>query len=70
MFFKKKKKKIMFGHNIEPNCIYCSFNSGTDEVKCSLRKNELCKKYEYDPLKRVPLKKQNLKEYNSNDFSL
>ena len=56
--FRRKKKKPLFGGNIEPSCAYCRHNSGTGEqVVCSLRKERKdgsCKNYRYDPLMRRP----------------
>ena len=69
MLFRKKKE--VFGEGIEPNCIYCRFNSGEDEVICSRSmKKGKCRKYEYDPTKRMPKTLPALQKYSRDDFSL
>ncbi|MFI3325475.1 MAG: hypothetical protein R3Y35_04795 [Clostridia bacterium] len=72
MFWFKKKKKAVFGENIEPRCEYCRFNLKDNyEVACPYKKDDnVCKKYVYDPLKRSPMPKPKLKNYSPNDFSL
>lgn len=71
-FFKKIiKKKKAFGDKIEPNCIYCRYNSGNQTVACRFGNSaDDCKKYEYDPLKRDPASQPKLKQYSEDDFSL
>jgi len=66
--FGKKRKKALFGANIELNCRYCRHNGAKqgDKPFCTLRlevKDGKCKKYEYDPLMREP-------QYNEEDFKL
>ena len=74
--FRRKKKKPLFGGNIEPSCAYCRHNSGTGEqVVCSLRKERKdgsCKNYRYDPLMRDPRPAPSLRtdRYSPDDFSL
>lgn len=70
-FFKKKKPQPqLFGTNIEPNCSYCALNLSEDDIVCQNYKDDVCSKYEYDPLKRKPQAKISLKEYKKKDFSL
>lgn len=64
-----------FGKNIEPSCKYCEFvQSKGDELMCRLKPNKIieepCRKYRYDPLKRIPEKPKALPEYNPDDFIL
>ncbi len=66
--FKKKKKK-MFGENIEASCDYCQLNSGKEDIICPNYRGGVCRKYLYDPLKRMP-KTPKLKEFNKEDFTL
>lgn len=65
------KKKQIFGGSIAPDCSYCRFNSGEDEVICpySMRKGK-CRKYSYDPTKRQPERKPGLGKFSKDDFSL
>lgn len=75
-FFKRRKKKPLFGANIVPSCTYCSHNRGDDEniicsVNCEMRDNH-CKKYSYNPLMREPKRIPNFNPNNftEDDFSL
>ncbi len=69
MLFRKKKE--VFGGDIPPDCAYCRFNSGEDEVICSRKmKKGKCRKYEYDPTKRSPKTLPSLQKYTKDDFSL
>ena len=72
----KKRRKAYFGKNIEPSCEYCTHSIKKDEqITCSVNIQDTaagCKKYSYNPLKRIPktaplIKKGN---YNDKDFSL
>lgn len=57
-------KKELFGNHIEPKCIYCFFGNlakSGDKILCEKvgvvgLDNKTCKKYIYDPLKRIPVK--------------
>lgn len=66
-FFKKKQQ--IFGAKIEPDCLYCRYNSGEKDIICRFGSSP-CKKYSYDPTKREPKAKPPLKSYNEDDFSL
>ena len=66
-----RKKKAVFGGNIEQDCLYCRYNSGDDEVICPRKpKRGKCRKYEYDPTKRMPKIQPALRKYSKDDFSL
>ena len=69
-FFKKSKKNLLFGKNIEKDCSYCRYNSGKDDIICKNYTGDICKQYEYDPLKRTPKSLPPLKQYSTDDFSL
>lgn len=69
------KKKII--GNVEPRCEYCKHGKlGADNktILCLKKgvqgKDDLCKKFSYDPLKRVPKKMPNLGTYSKEDFEL
>ncbi len=67
----------LFGENIEPACSYCKNGSATkngDKIMC-LRKGMVepgfkCRRFKYDPLKRVPSKQAELPEFSEADFEL
>lgn len=76
MLFRKKKKPL-FGADIEPECGYCRRNGAKqgDSPFCTLGltpKNGKCKKYEYDPLRREPRPAPPLRadRYSEEDFKL
>lgn len=72
-----RKKQRILGGAIEPNCRYCRYNSADehdpdDQVKCPnyTEGAECCRRYEYDPTKRVPKNTPRLGNYTQDDFSL
>ena len=68
----------LFGRNIEPACKYCAFAmqvvSSGKEVLCEKRgvvaAGYHCRRYEYDPLRRVPKRPMPLAEFTAEDFSI
>lgn len=67
--------KKMFGNNIEPNCEYCSNFYSDDEngFVCSKKKtikNNKCRKFDYNPLMRVPKSAPAMMDFNKEDFEL
>ncbi len=75
--FRRKRKKALFGTEIEPRCEYCRRNGAKqgEQALCTLRlepKNGACKKYEYDPLRREPRAAPLLRadRYSEEDFKL
>ena len=69
-------KKIL-GDGVEPKCQYCRFGTpvaDSDTVLCV--KNGVrdgsssCKKFRYDPLKRIPRRPPELLTFSEDDFSL
>ncbi len=72
-----KKKKPLFGRNIEPACEYCENGSPTIDgqmIKCKYKgiisKHDSCKKFIYAPLKRVPKRRPSLPQYDPDEFKL
>ena len=66
--------KKLFGNNITPNCEYCELAqySGGKFI-CNKNKvlvNNKCRKFKYDPLKRVPNSTPSLDKYSLEDFVL
>lgn len=69
---------MLFRKKIEKSCSYCKFGTKLDdnEVLCS-RKGLVsidgkCRKFRYEPLKRIPVKPkaQDFEAFASEDFSL
>ena len=69
---------MLFRKKIERSCTYCLYSTKLDEdmilcAKKGIRSNELpCRKFKYDPCKRVPVKAKALdfSRYNDQDYSL
>lgn len=67
-----------FGKDIEPACEYCALGKLTSDGKNVLCKKKgvtalyyKCRRFRYDPLKRVPKKPpQKVSEYEQKDFEL
>ena len=67
----------LFGKNIDPACAYCSNGTATrtgDRIMC-LKKGMVepgfkCRRFKYDPLKRVPSNQAELPEFSEEDFKI
>lgn len=69
---------MLFRKKIVRSCCYCI--NGTrlneDEVLCArkgiVRTDKVCRKFKYDPCKRIPLKRKtsDFSKYDNEDFSL
>lgn len=71
------KLKKLFGKNIEPACVYCRngmITQNGDMIMCPkkgmVEKNYHCRKFHYDPLKRVPHNAAVLPEFTQEEFEL
>lgn len=71
------RKKKLFGQQVEPACLYCEKGRpAPDNVMVLCRKygpvapTYQCKKFIYDPLKRIPRRQPKLPEYDEEDFKL
>ena len=69
--------KSAFNKKLEKHCEYCVYGSKLnfdDQIICKKRgvtdKNDKCRSYKYDPLKRVPTKFKIANDFNENDFKL
>ncbi len=69
------KKKIL--GDIAPRCAYCRFGTAVAEggtVLCTRHgvrdSSASCKKFRYDPLKRVPRQPPEMLAFSENEFSL
>lgn len=68
-----KKKKKLFGNNIQADCGYCSHNTGAGEKHaCAFGHSPdgVCPNFSYDPLMRVPRALPPLREYDEKDFKI
>lgn len=70
------KKKIL-GDSIQPKCRYCIHSvpvEGDLQLLCPksgvVTLDGFCKKFSYDPLKRVPQEKPSMMRFSAADFSL
>lgn len=67
-------KKALFGNNIKPACKYCALGTAAsgDTITCSkfgeVKSYDSCKKYVYNPLKRIPKKELQLANSAVNDI--
>lgn len=71
------RKKSLFGKTIDPACIYCSNGQPTQEKGMVLCKRNgpvslyySCKRFVYDPLKRVPKRQPKLPDFSAEDFAI
>ncbi len=70
-------KKSILKSDISPKCEYCELGIKTSsgkEVLCRrmgvMQPDSYCKKFKYDPLKRVPKTAELPSGYNAEDFSI
>lgn len=70
-------KKGLFSDDIRPNCAYCENSSKLQDSSFVLCKDKgvvavdySCKKFVYDPLKRVPHRSRVMSEFTPEDFSI
>ena len=69
--------KKLYGNNIEPACEICALGHRTADGKSVLcsRKGvvglyDACRKFEYDPLKRIPERPSEKTEHDAEEFEL
>ncbi|MBR3868122.1 MAG: hypothetical protein IKM66_02285 [Clostridia bacterium] len=70
-------KKTLSGKNVSPKCIYCETGIVTNDGKTILCKRKgvmqpdsFCRKFRYDPLKRVPDTVKLQTDFSEEDFAL
>lgn len=69
---------MLFRKRIEKSCSYCRFGTALvdSSILCTKRgvveADQKCRKFEYDPIKRIPGKPKalNFEKYNDVDYSL
>lgn len=71
------KNKHLFGDTIEPACVYCANGSASPGDKMIICKkfgpvapHYKCKKFEYNPLKRIPPRRAKLPVFSPEDFEI
>ena len=71
-----KNKKPLFGSRIDPACVYCAHSSTENGLHCtrgkqkSCSETDSCRKFDYDPLRRIPRKLPPLPTADPKDFTL
>ncbi len=69
-----KKKVKFFGNNIEVDCSYCAHSRINNDAQfCTVNKilkNGKCRKFQYNPTMRVPLRSKTMQKFTEEDFSL
>lgn len=70
-------RKPMFGATIQPACEYCSLGRRSSDPRMILCEKRgvvspyyHCKKFDYDPLLRIPRRPPRLPSFSPEDFSL
>lgn len=71
-------KEMLFRKKIERSCSYCAYSAKLDDtdILCSKRGlkqvGDSCRKFRYDPCKRVPFKAKamDFSQFKDSDFSL
>lgn len=69
---------MLFRKKIERSCLYCAYSTKLDDAQMLCTKKGVvsvtsqCRKFRYDPFKRVPSKPKALdfSKYDEDDFSL
>lgn len=71
------KQKLFSEKNYPKVCANCAYGTMTNDMQSVLcmkkgvkEPNESCRKYKYDPLKRVPQKITFFSDYSPEDFML
>ena len=71
------KNKLRLGVGIEKSCALCAHSADTaEEGKCLCVKksfvyaSDVCRKYEYDPFKRVPIPAPKMQEHKKEEFEI
>lgn len=69
-----RRKKALFGRNVEPRCDYCQHHAAQGGRNyCLLRREPQgggCEKFAYDPLKREPRTAPPPRDYDPEEFKL
>ncbi len=63
-------KFSLFGNNIAPDCTYCHNFVESKCVKNKTINNNKCRKFDYNPLKRVPKVEPTMMKFSREEFEL
>ncbi len=70
-------RKPMFGATIQPACEYCSLGRRSSDPRMILCEKQgvvspyfHCRRFDYDPLRRIPRRPPRLPSFSPEDFSL
>ncbi len=70
-------KHELFGKHIDPACCYCEHSTPTQNaalLRCRFQGNvdaaASCRRFRYDPLRRVPTRQVVLPHYDEEEFKL
>ena len=67
---------MLFRKRMERSCLYCRYGTKLDEDMMLCAKKGIvptcddCRKFRYDPLKRIPFRQPRLQKYKPEDFTL
>lgn len=72
-----KMRRKLYGNNIDPSCEFCVHGRRSSDGKAILcpKKGVMplyhhCRKFVYDPLKRVPKRPPDISNYQESDFEI
>ena len=70
-------RKKLYGNTVQPSCEHCAHGRKSFDGKAVLcdRKGVMplyhhCRKFRYDPLKRIPFRQPRLGSYTEEDFRI
>ena len=74
----ERRRIMLFRKKLPRSCSYCAYGTQVSDEQILCTKHGIvsvyynCRKFEYDPCKRVPLKMKtsDFSRYNSDDYSL
>jgi len=72
-----KMRRKLYGNNIDPSCEFCVHGRRSSDGKAILcpKKGVMplyhhCRKFVYDPLKRMPKRPPDISKYQESDFEI
>lgn len=70
-------KQALYGKDISPKCAYCAIGKTSDyskEILCTkmgiMQPDSSCKRFKYDPLKRMPKTVKVKSDFSKEEFAL
>ena len=61
-------RKKLYGNTVQPSCEHCAHGRKSFDGVMPLYHH--CRKFRYDPLKRIPLRQPRLGSYTEEDFRI